>query len=161
MDASIFSSHHRHLLPPPFFLSPTRLPTSTPPAPLPHRLYRPAPNSESIKFSTPSYSHSIARLAGIPTEICEDSEKSPFSPKRDREDRSEDRDDRVESSESDENKVSGIDFSDTKKGFRVSRKGEKGGGKVDLDLKKVVLQKSIAYLLKALKMENKENFHFD
>jgi len=137
MEASIFSSHHRPLLPPPFFLSPNRLPTSTPSAPLPHRLYRPAPTSESIKFSTPSYSHSIARLAGIPTEICEtDSEKSPFSPKRDREDRSEDRDDRVESSESDEGKLGSIDFSDSKKGFRKSRKGENGhgGGKQRLSI---------------------------
>lgn len=134
MEASIFSSHHRPLLPPPFFLSPARFPTSAPPAPLPHRLYRPAPTSESIKFSTPSYSHSIARLAGIPTEISDNSEKSPFSPKLDREEAPEDRDDRVESSESDDHKISGLDFSDTKKGFRLSRKGEKGGGKQRLSI---------------------------
>ena len=88
-------------------------------------------------------------MAGIPTEISDNSEKSPFSPKLDREEAPEDRDDRVESSESDDHKISGLDFSDTKKGFRLSRKGEKGGGKVDFDLKKVVLQKSTAFLLKA------------
>ena len=61
----------------------------------------------------------------------------------------EERDDRVESSESDDHKINGLDFSDTKKGFRLSRKGEKGGGKVDLDAKKVVLQKSTAFFVQS------------
>ena len=45
--------------------------------PVPQRLYRPAPAStvseamaaSAIKFSSASYSHSIARLAGIQTEL--------------------------------------------------------------------------------------------
>ena len=49
METSLFSSHHRPLLPPPFFLSPGRLPGAAPPAPLPlpHRLYRPPALSHS------------------------------------------------------------------------------------------------------------------
>ena len=78
MEASPFSSHHRALLPPPFFMTPgSRLSASVlpPPAPLPQRLYRPACTvseamaASAIKFSSASYSHSIARLAGIQTEL--------------------------------------------------------------------------------------------
>ena len=78
---SPFSAHHRPLLPPPFFLPSSRLSAAAPPhstiAPLTPRLYRPAPavsvdaavSMAAIKFSAPSYSHSIARLAGIQTEL--------------------------------------------------------------------------------------------
>ena len=127
MEASPFSSHHRPLLPPPFFLSPSRL--STPPhIPLPQRLYRPAPTSEAFKLSTPSYSHSIARLAGIQTELEEAERES-------KEDRQEEL---VESSESESVKLmAGYHQGDKKTGYKISRKTEKDLCKDDTDLKKV------------------------
>ena len=97
MDPSIFSSHHRPLLPPPFFLTASRGHPGTPPSlhPLPHILYRPAPATKSLKFS-PLHSHSIARLAGIQAEKEE----------RAREEEDGGSEERVESSESDEPMVS-------------------------------------------------------
>ena len=124
MEASPFSSHHRPLLPPPFFLSPSRL--SPPPhIPLPQRLYRPAPTSESFKLTTPSYSHSIARLAGIQTELEE----------KERDSKEERMEDLVDSSDSDTAKIM---YHDTKKtGYKINRKMEKDILKDDTDLKKV------------------------
>ena len=128
MEASPFSSHHRPLLPPPFFLSPSRLASSTPshaPLPLPQRLYRPAPTSESFKLTTPSYSHSIARLAGIQTELEE----------KERDSKEERMEDLVDSSDSDTAKIM---YHDTKKtGYKINRKMEKDILKDDTDLKKV------------------------
>ena len=146
MEASPFSSHHRPLLPPPFFLSPSRL--STPPhIPLPQRLYRPAPTSEAFKLSTPSYSHSIARLAGIQTELEEAERES-------KEDRMEEL---VESSESDSVKLMAGYHGDKKTGYKISRKSEKDLCKDDTDMKKVkvALKKSnIFYLYLALLIQS-------
>ena len=128
MEASPFSSHHRPLLPPPFFLSPSRL-SAPPHIPLPQRLYRPAPTSESFKLSAPSYSHSIARLAGIQTELEEAERES-------KEDRLEDL---VESSEGDSVKMMAGYHGDKKTGYKISRKSEKDLCKDDTDLKKVKL----------------------
>ena len=129
MEASPFSSHHRPLLPPPFFLSPSRL-TSTPPhIPLPQRLYRPAPTSETFKhLTTPSYSHSIARLAGIQTELEE----------AERESKEERLEELVESSEVDSGaKIMAGYHGEKKAGYKISRKTEKEICKDDTDLKKV------------------------
>ena len=123
MEASPFSSHHRPLLPPPFFLSPSRL-SAPPHIPLPQRLYRPAPTSETFKLSTPSYSHSIARLAGIQTELEE----------AERESKEERMEELVESSED------GAGYHGGKKtGYKISRKSEKDLCKDDTDLKKVTV----------------------
>ena len=127
MEASPFSSHHRPLLPPPFFLSPSRLASTGPHIPLPQRLYRPAPTSEAFKLSTPSYSHSIARLAGIQTELEEAERES-------KEDRMEEL---VESSESDSVKLMAGYHGDKKTGYKISRKADKDLCKDDTDLKKV------------------------
>ena len=129
MEASPFSSHHRPLLPPPFFLSPSRL-TSTPPhIPLPQRLYRPAPTSETFKhLTTPSYSHSIARLAGIQTELEE----------AERESKDERIEELVESSEEGAKIMAGY-HGDKKTGYKISRKSEKDICKDDTDLKKVTV----------------------
>ena len=120
MEASPFSSHHRPLLPPPFFLSPSRLSSAPSHAPLPQRLYRPAPTSESFKITTPSYSHSIARLAGIQTELEEKERESK-------------EDDLVDSSDGDTSKL--MYHENKKTGYKINRKSEKE--KDDTDLKKV------------------------
>ena len=128
MEASPFSSHHRPLLPPPFFLSPSRLASTPPHIPLPQRLYRPAPTSETFKLSTPSYSHSIARLAGIQTELEE----------AERESKEERMEELVESSEDGAKIMAGY-HGDKKTGYKISRKSEKDICKDDTDLKKVTV----------------------
>ena len=129
MDTSPFSSHHRPLLPPPFFLSPgSRLASTTPPhAPLPQRLYRPAPTSETIKFSTPSYSHSIARLAGIQTEMEVEMEKR----------NNDESQEIVDSSDNEHLKLSFLE--EKKTGYKINRKSEKNVSKDEADMKKVRL----------------------
>ena len=129
MEASPFSSHHRPLLPPPFFLSPGSRLSSTAPAhsPLPQRLYRPAPTSEALKFSASSYSHSIARLAGIQSELEEEEERKADN---------EDDKDMVESSEN-EAKLSFLPHEDKKAAYKINRKLEKALLKEEGDSKKV------------------------
>ena len=147
MEASPFSSHHRPLLPPPFFLSPSRL-SAPPHIPLPQRLYRPAPTSEAFKLSAPSYSHSIARLAGIQTELEEAERES-------KEDRL---DELAESSDGDSVKLmAGYQHGDKKTGYKISRKSEKDLCKDDTDLKKVKVafrKTNIFYLYLALLIQS-------
>ena len=126
MEASHFPAHHRPLLPPPFFLSPgSRLSSTAPPhSPMPQRLFRPAPTSESSLKFAPAYSHSIARLAGIQSELEE--------AEREAEER-----DMVDSSEVDVKHHS----EDKKSGYKINRRLEKSlGNKEDGDIKKVQLK---------------------
>ena len=101
-------------------MSPSRLSSAPSHAPLPQRLYRPAPTSESFKITTPSYSHSIARLAGIQTELEEKERESK-------------EDDLVDSSDGDTSKL--MYHENKKTGYKINRKSEKE--KDDTDLKKV------------------------
>ena len=125
-------------------LSPSRL-SAPPHIPLPQRLYRPAPTSETFKLSTPSYSHSIARLAGIQTELEE----------AERESKEERMEELVESSEEGAKMMAGY-HGDKKTGYKISRKSEKDICKDDTDLKKVTVdvKTKIFYLYLALLIQS-------